>query len=43
MTDFQKMEQLAQADGGVLKTSSVTAMGISKTALAQFISKEALI
>lgn len=39
MTDFQKMEQLAKADGGVLKTSSVTAMGISKTALAQFISK----
>lgn len=39
MTDFQKMEQLAEADGGVLKTSSVTAMGISKTALAQFISK----
>ena len=39
MTDFQKMEQLAKADCGVLKTSSVTAMGISKTALAQFISK----
>lgn len=39
MTDFQKMEQLAKADGGVLKTSSVTAMGISKAALAQFISK----
>ena len=39
MTDFQKMEQLAEANGGVLKTSSVTAMGISKTALAQFISK----
>lgn len=39
MTDFQKMEQLAEADGGVLKTSSVTAMGISKTALAKFISK----
>lgn len=39
MTDFHKMEQLAAADGGVLKTSSVTAMDISKTALAQFISK----
>lgn len=39
MTDFQKMEQLAKADGGVLKTSSVTAMGISKTSLAKFISK----
>jgi len=39
MTDFQKMEQLAETDGGVLKTSSVTAMGISKTAMAQFVSK----
>lgn len=39
MTDFQKMEKLAEADGGVLKTASVTALGISKTVLAQFVSK----
>ena len=39
MTDFQKLESLAQADGGVLTTVAATEAGISKTALANFISK----
>lgn len=39
MTDFQKLEQIANADCGVLKTALVTEMGISKTALARFIKK----
>lgn len=39
MTDFQKMEQLSKADGGVLRTAETTAMGISKTMLARFVSE----
>ncbi len=39
MTDFQKLEQIANADGGVLTTAGVMAAGISKTALANFVSK----
>lgn len=36
---FQKIEQLAQENGGVLQTAAVTAMNISKTTLAQFVSQ----
>ena len=39
MTDFQKLEQLARLDSGVLQTASVTALGISKEMLARFVSK----
>lgn len=39
MTNFQKIEQLAKANGGVLQTAMVTAMGISKMTLGQFISQ----
>lgn len=39
MTDFQKLEQLANADGGVLTTAAAANAGISKTVLANFVSK----
>lgn len=39
MTDYQKLEALAQADGGVLTTAAATEAGISKTALANFVSQ----
>lgn len=39
MTDFQKLEELANADGGVLTTAAAASAGISKTVLANFISK----
>lgn len=39
MTDFQKLEKLASSDGGVLTTAQAVAAGISKTALADFVSK----
>ena len=39
MTDFQKIEQLAEANGGVLQTASVTSVGISKTTFLRFVSQ----
>lgn len=39
MSDFSKLEQLASSDGGVLTTAGVVAAGITKTALADFVSK----
>lgn len=39
MTDFQKLEELANADGGVLTTAAAANAGISKTVLANFVSK----
>ena len=39
MADFQKLEHLASSDGGVLTTAGAVAAGISKTALADFVSK----
>ena len=37
MTDFQKLEQLAEANGGVLQTTVVMSMGVSKTVLARYV------
>lgn len=39
MTDFQKIEQLAEANNGVLQTAAVMSMGVSRTMLARFISR----
>lgn len=40
MTDFQKLETLADADGGVLTTAAALKAGISKTALANFVLRQ---
>ena len=37
MTDAQKLASLAAADGGVLTTAAAVAAGISKTALANYV------
>lgn len=39
MTSFQKLEELAVENGGVLTTSVVTAAGISKPSLAKFVAQ----
>lgn len=39
MTDTKRLEDLAAADGGVLTTAAAVKAGISKTALAAFVSK----
>lgn len=40
MTDFQKLDELAAANHGVLTTSAATGEGISRTALSNFVSKK---
>lgn len=39
MTDFQKLETLSEADGGILTTAAATGIGVSKSALAKFVSQ----
>ncbi len=40
MTDSQKLEALADAEGGVLTTTAALNVGITKTALAKFVSNK---